>query len=146
MKRFTAQLVMVFAVMLSAAMANATMATSKLETFCRSWTTDVNQGGEVGAGKTYENLSEFRAAIFCQAYITGYGSGIKGTMGADDKGIMGTYTIENGVTVSQVIKVFNQYIANHPEEENKPAGDTIYHALTNSGLLTVVVEKKSGDQ
>lgn len=146
MKRFTAQLVAVVVLTLSASMANATMAASKLESLCRFWTVDVNQGGEIGAGKTYENLNEFRNAVFCQAYITGYGSGVQGTMGANDKGIMGTYTIEKGVTPTQVIKVFNQYIANHPEEENKPAGDTLYHAMTNAGLLTVVVEEKSGNQ
>jgi hypothetical protein len=137
--------VMVVALTLSASMASA-ITGAQLEKLCNSWTVDASLAASVGPGKTYENLDGFRNATWCQAYIGGYGAGIKGAMGADDKGIMGTYTIEQGVTPPQVVKVFKQYIANHPEEENKPAGDVLYHAMTSSGLLTVVVEKKSGDQ
>lgn len=146
MKCFTAQLVLVVAVTLSASMAKAAMTGASLEKLCNSWTVDASLAASVGPGKTYENLDGFRNATWCQAYIGGYGAGIKGAMGADAKGIMGTYTIEQGVTPPQVVKVFKQYIANHPEEENKPAGDVLYHAMTSSGLLTVVVEEKSGNQ
>ncbi len=146
MKRFTAQLVMVVAVTLSASMANAAMTGAQLEKVCNSWRTDVSPADLVGQGKAYENWTDYNRATFCQGFIFGYGFGIKGAMGSDDKGTMGTYTIEKGVTGPQLVKVFTQYIASHPEEENKPAGDVLYHAMTSSGLLTVVVEKKSGDQ
>ena len=63
-------------------------------------------------------------------------------MGVNDKGYMGTYTWEDGVTGSQLVKVFNNYIGNHPEEENKPTGDAVFHAMTSSGLLTVVTDQK----
>ena len=146
MKRFTAQLIMVVAVALLASMANAAMTGAKLEKACSAWTADVMPPQQIKPGKSYETWDQFQRATFCEGYILGYGIGVKGTMGADDKGVMGTYTIEKGVTASQIVKVFKQYIANHPEEENKPAGDVLYHAMTSSGLLTVVVEKKSGDQ
>ncbi|HLM83482.1 MAG TPA: Rap1a/Tai family immunity protein [Terriglobales bacterium] len=146
MKRFTAQLIMVVAATLLASIANAAMTGANLETDCSAWTTSVMPSQQIKPGEAYETWNQFQRATFCEGYVLGYGVGVKGTMGADDKGVMGTYTIEKGVTASQVIKVFKQYISNHPEEENKPAGDVLYHAMTSSGLLTVVVEKKSGDQ
>jgi len=136
---------MVVALTLSASIANASTG-AQLEKQCSSWTVDVGTPFRVGSGQTYANVDELRNAVFCQAFVFGYAIGINHTMGTDDKGVMGTYTIEKGVTASQLVKVFVQYIANHPEEENKPAGDVLYHAMTSSGLLTVVVEKKSGDQ
>jgi len=133
---------LVVAVTLPASMANA-ITGAQLEKHCSSWTVDIGTASQnVGAGKTYASLGEFRDAVFCQGFVVGYAVGIKGTMGADDKGVMGTYTIEKGVTGSQLVKVFTQYIANHPEEENKPSGDVLYHAMTGSGLLTIVTEQK----
>ena len=35
-------------------------------------------------------------------------------MGVNDKGYMGTYTWEDGVTGSQLVKVFNNYVGSHP--------------------------------
>jgi hypothetical protein len=62
-------------------------------------------------------------------------------MGTDDKGVLGTYTIEKGVTSPQAVKVFTLYLSNHPEEENKLAGDVLFRAMTQAGLLAVVPQK-----
>lgn len=135
-------IILVVAVTLSASMANA-ITGAQLEKLCSSWTTSVITGIQtVGAGKMYATLDEFRAAVACQLYMDGWRDGIKGTLGTDDKGVIGTYTVETGVTGPQMVKVFTQYIANHPEEENKPVGDVLYHAMTSSGLLTVVTDQK----
>ena len=126
MKSIVVKLITLLVVLtLSASIASAGTG-ANLEKQCSSWTVDVGTPFQVGAGKTYANVDELRNAVFCQGFVFGYAVGIKGTMGADDKGVMGTYNIEKGVTGSQLVKVFTQYIANHPEEENKPAGDALY--------------------
>ena len=68
--------------------------------------------------------------------------GIKGRWELMTRGSWAPIPFEKGVTGSQLVKVFTQYIANHPEEKNKPSGDVLYHAMTGSGLLTIVTEQK----
>lgn len=132
-----AKLVMLVAVALSASMAHA-MTGAQLEKLCSFWNGSITEKGVTAA--TYG--TGYNLATACQLYLDGWRDGVTGTMGANDKGVTGTYTFEKGVTGSQLVKVFTQYIANHPEEENKQAGDVVYHAITSSGLLTVVTEQK----
>jgi hypothetical protein len=131
MTNFVSTAVMVVALTLSASLCFAD--TAKFEKTCSEWVAPVDS-------------SSSSRAIACQLFMEGWKNGIQGTMGANSAGEIGTYTFDSGVTGPQLVKVFKLYIAAHPEEENKPTGDTIYHAVTGSGLLTVVVEEKSGDQ
>jgi hypothetical protein len=125
------KLIMVVALTLSASLSFAD--TAQFEKHCSEWFVPIT-----GSSSPH--------AIACQEFMAGWKNGIEGTMGANSTGEIGTYTFENDVTAPQMVKVFKLYIEAHPEEENKPTGDTIYHAMTSSGLLTVVVEKKSGNQ
>ncbi len=137
MKRSVLKLIMMVALTLSASIVMAYPA-ANLGKVCNDWNGSVSEGGHYSMSEPMT----LAHAYGCEFFITGYALGIKGTMGADDKGVIGTYTFEKGVTPSQLVKVFTLYLSNHPEEENKQAGDVIFHALTNAGLLTVVTNQK----
>jgi hypothetical protein len=144
MKSIAVKLItLVVAVTLSASMASAATAAG-LESLCNSWNGSVlvPTNYQIGGADNTKLVSTLEKAAMCQFYMDGWRDGIAGTLGTDDKGVTGTYTVEKGVTGPQMVKVFVQYIANHPEEENKPAGDVLYHAMTGSGLLTIVTEQK----
>ncbi|MGA3200726.1 MAG: PEGA domain-containing protein [Halobacteriota archaeon] len=134
--KLVSKLIVLVALAFSAPFVHAAYTAANLEKLCNDWSGDVNAGGY--------SLSQpmiLVHATACESFITGYVYGIKGTMGTDDKGVLGTYTIEKGVTSPQAVKVFTLYLSNHPEEENKLAGDVLFRAMTQAGLLAVVPQK-----
>jgi len=80
--------------------------------------------------------------LACLSYIQGWAQGIEGAMGANDKGVLGTYTFLGEPTCEQIKEVFLRYLSKHPEEAKARAGDVLYHAVTQAGLLTVVTAQK----
>jgi len=75
-----------------------------LRKFCVPFTTDTKPSIE---------------KAYCRGYVVGWREGIEGTLTTEDKGMVQTVTFEDGVTDEQMAKVFVQYMASHPKEENK---------------------------
>ena len=74
----------------------------------------------------------------CTGYMMGWLGGVEGVMTTDEKGFVQNVSIEDGVTPTQMAKVFALYMEAHPEEENKPARRThARHAQCKPGLLGV---------
>jgi len=92
---------------------------------------------KVAISETEDATKIMPPAFKCLSYIEGWLEGIQGTLINDDKGFLQTVTIEDGVTATQVAKVFVLYMENHPEEENKPRQVALMHAMLNAGLVTL---------
>src|SRR5271155_2742630 len=77
------------------------------------------------------------ANAWCRGYMSGWYRGVQDTLTYNDKGVLSTVTFEEGVAGPQIAKVFVVYIANHPEEENKPSHVALMHAMLDAGLVTL---------
>lgn len=105
---------MVVALALSASMAHAqSVKAVALERECKNWNGSIHR-------------SVLQKTVDCQIYVKAW---------VDGMNAIGTYRFDRTATLGQTIKVFNLYIANHPEEENLPAGKVLLHSMTSSGLL-----------
>ncbi|MGO9866039.1 MAG: PEGA domain-containing protein [Terriglobales bacterium] len=135
--KLVSKLIVLVALAFSAQFVHAATTAANLEKLCNDWSGDVNAGG----GYSLSQPMILVHATACETFITGYLYGINGTMGTDDKGVLGTYRVEKGVTSPQAVKVFTLYLSNHPEEENKVVGDVIFRAMTQAGLLTLAPQK-----
>ncbi|MGA7796511.1 MAG: Rap1a/Tai family immunity protein [Candidatus Acidiferrales bacterium] len=92
------------------------------------------------AGKTTASLGEKwcnsvtstnPADNFPRGICVGYMSGWK------DATENPSVVFEDGVTNTQMAKVFIVYMQNHPEEENKPLSDVLMRAMENAGLVKI---------
>ncbi len=115
MKNRTSWVVIVAVIVFSASMAHAApMQAVGLEKVCRNYN-----------GTTHSVVLHPIKSDECATYVKAWADGISSA---------GIYKFNT--TIGQIVRVFNVYIANHPEELNKPAGDVLLHAMTNSGLFT----------
>lgn len=73
----------------------------------------------------------------CAGFMAGWYWGVEGSTMPDDKGFLGIFTFEDGVTNLQLAKVFVLYMDSHPEDENKPAHVALLRAVTNAGLYAL---------
>jgi PEGA domain-containing protein/Ssp1 endopeptidase immunity protein Rap1a len=77
------------------------------------------------------------ANAWCRGYMSGWYRGVQDTLTYNDKGVLSTVTFEEGVAGAQIAKVFVIYMANHPEEENKPSHVALMHAMLDDGLVSL---------
>jgi len=71
----------------------------------------------------------------CLGYVAGWVDALNGTNLAFDKGEVSTVILADGVTNSQIIRVFIKYMSAHPEVENKTAGLGLMGALFDAKLM-----------
>lgn len=76
----------------------------------------------------------------CVGYVTGLIESIP--LGARVRdGMVHSYAWEDNITVGQVIRVFLQFIKNHPELENKWALIEMLDACESAGILHAITKK-----
>src|ERR1039458_3809995 len=85
------------------------------------------------------------ANAWCYGYMSGWYRGVQDTRTYNDKGLLSTVTFEEGVVGPQIAKVFVVYIANHPEEENKPSHVALMHATLDAGSVALVALASPGN-
>jgi hypothetical protein len=78
------------------------------------------------------------ANMWCRGYMSGWYRGTQDMLTYNDKGFLSAVTFEEGVGGAQIAKVFIMYMANHPEEENKPSHVALMHAMLDAGLVALV--------
>ena len=71
---------------------------------------------------------------FIQGFVETLNLGMKNYIVAD--GRVFAVTMQDGVTTGQMVRVYLKWITNHPEEENKPAIQSLELALLESKLAT----------
>jgi len=91
-----------------------------LVSICEQFVATGVLGGAQAGSPSFVRDVRHRAG--CSGYMDGWKAGLDGTLTPDPKtSTFLVITVEDGVTGLQMAKVFSLYMANHPEEENKPA-------------------------
>lgn len=70
----------------------------------------------------------------CLGYIAGWVDGIEGMQFTMD-GKLQTVVFENGITTTQLARVYLKYIKANPDKENKPANLVLGGALIEAHLM-----------
>jgi hypothetical protein len=73
----------------------------------------------------------------CLSYIDGWLEGLDGALVTDDKGVLQTVAVGDGVTAIQAANAYVQYTDNHPEEKNNPRQLALWHAMLDAGLVKI---------
>jgi len=71
---------------------------------------------------------------FMEGYTATINSGVNDYILAD--GSVFAITLQDGITVGQMVRVYLKWITSHPEQENKSAVHSLGLALLESGLAT----------
>jgi PEGA domain len=71
----------------------------------------------------------------CLSYLDGWLEGLDGALVTDDKGVLQTVAVGDGVTAIQAASAYVQYMDNRPEEKNNPRQLALWHAMLDAGLV-----------
>lgn len=73
----------------------------------------------------------------CLSYIDGWLEGLDGALVTDDKGVLQTVAVGDGVTAIQAASAYVQYMEKHEEENHNPRQLALWHAMLDAGLVKI---------
>lgn len=80
------------------------------------------------------NDTDYQEAGHCMGYVTGWVDTVNEQLSCED-GRLYTTKLIGEPKVSQLIKIFLQYVGSHPEREQERAAEVLERALGEKGML-----------